>query len=916
MSDLFDRIEESKDKFETHIEMTMIELYNEQIRDLLSDNFPVCPTGGLKLLENEKERVTIADVSMRQPKSVDEVMDLVMLGNERRSTSSTHANNQSSRSHAVLQISVTRSSKVADVDMEGERVLTDTSQATLSIVDLAGSERASATRNMGARMKEGAKINQSLLALSSCISALCGAQKSGARPHVPYRNSKLTRLLKFSLGGNCRTVMIVCVSPSSRDMEDTSNTLTWANKAKDVKMRVSRNVGGREVSARQYLEKITQQGIAIRLLEKELEKLQAEKDIYKLSKLVDGQKKVSEAMRMVTGKVDEGLPGIKEGAEQRARWDVAELGATALEVRRNQIDEDSNIVDSGVEKAYCDHLIGLHRKAYANNRSVQFKVRREAELASGIDTSLKQTEFKSFPDMDEVNIQNLRLQVELQRMRVALAVAESREASYRAAAACGQETLAQLASIFARVHALGKQRDAGVDQMIVSGTVTPSNVQQIMLPIQDGMELCHDEVAEAFAAFTRTDAIPSQPMRPPTDLTSPIAPTAVLPAAVSSPSPKKSPAVKRIMQATGKKGGYVVGAPPSPRAKPAVKALRATAGKVFRFADEAGEGELQTVRTFRPRSSQSSSFDLSLAEPDDNSADWEEMQDDVAPLPSMRGGLRIVSLPMPSIPAPFKVGGATTPPLPILSASTTDVPTVPAPAPAPEDIANMPEWKKNRILLGKTGTTPSSPSKNTNPQSAPKAALAGLGNPSRPARPSLGELRQIPPRPRSSLFNSTLGKSTSPVKPASPASAPVAGARRLSVSRRDRNKLHSGAVPYKRKPSLIPSPAASPNSSPRNPSGGAMDTSSLGSSTTNRTLGRPVRMRSSTMDPGNTSVGNTSLGNTSLEMLPSGMKRLRHSTSTNQLPGGGSLRPRPSISQLNAATAAAAAGGSGRPAWR
>jgi len=83
----------------------------------------------------------------------------------------------------------------------------------LSIIDLAGSERAAATTNMGQRMVEGANIKKSLLALGNCINALCGS--GGAVRHVPYRNSKLTRLLKFSLGGNCKTIMTVCVAPTS-----------------------------------------------------------------------------------------------------------------------------------------------------------------------------------------------------------------------------------------------------------------------------------------------------------------------------------------------------------------------------------------------------------------------------------------------------------------------------------------------------------------------------------------------------------------------------------------------------------------------------------------------------------------------------------------------------------------------------
>jgi kinesin family protein 18/19 len=108
--------------------------------------------------------------------------------------------------------------------------------AKLSLIDLAGSERASNTNNRGIRMVEGANINKSLLSLGNCINALCEQTKQGANAnknaHIPYRDSKLTRLLKDSLGGNCRTVMIANISPAYVAYEDTLNTLKYADRAK------------------------------------------------------------------------------------------------------------------------------------------------------------------------------------------------------------------------------------------------------------------------------------------------------------------------------------------------------------------------------------------------------------------------------------------------------------------------------------------------------------------------------------------------------------------------------------------------------------------------------------------------------------------------------------------------------------
>ena len=111
----------------------------------------------------------------------------------------------------------------------------------LSLIDLAGSERASSTLNKGARQQEGAAINRSLLSLGNCINALASA-KAGEKNYIPYRDSKLTRFLKDSLGGNCRTVMIANISPSSATYEDTHNTLLYANRAKRIKNKLERNV--------------------------------------------------------------------------------------------------------------------------------------------------------------------------------------------------------------------------------------------------------------------------------------------------------------------------------------------------------------------------------------------------------------------------------------------------------------------------------------------------------------------------------------------------------------------------------------------------------------------------------------------------------------------------------------------------
>jgi kinesin family protein 18/19 len=209
-------------------------------------------------------------------------MDMIVRGNEYRTMSPTEANATSSRSHAVLQINLSMKDRNADVNEPH-------TMATLSIIDLAGSERASATKNRGERLIEGANINKSLLALGSCINALCDPRK---RNHVPYRNSKLTRLLKFALGGNCKTVMIVCVSPSSVHFDETQNTLRYANRAKNIQTKVTRNVYNVNRHVKDFLKKIDEQMALINELKQQQKDYEATA-FAKFRKLVEKKEAIA-----------------------------------------------------------------------------------------------------------------------------------------------------------------------------------------------------------------------------------------------------------------------------------------------------------------------------------------------------------------------------------------------------------------------------------------------------------------------------------------------------------------------------------------------------------------------------------------------------------------------------------------------
>ena len=184
LKELFDKISFYSSDRDYKVKLWYIEIYNENIRDLLSNSDEY-----LDLREDPVKGVSISNINELNVTSCKDIMQLLKKGNKNRTQEATNANETSSRSHAILQVQVEYKDKVTGLDVEIK-------VGKLSIIDLAGSERASATQNRGIRLIEGANINRSLLTLGNCINALCEANEKGTKPYVPYRDSKLTRLLK------------------------------------------------------------------------------------------------------------------------------------------------------------------------------------------------------------------------------------------------------------------------------------------------------------------------------------------------------------------------------------------------------------------------------------------------------------------------------------------------------------------------------------------------------------------------------------------------------------------------------------------------------------------------------------------------------------------------------------------------
>ena len=224
VSDLFKILNKYKNK-DYKIEVSYIEIYNEIIRDLLAEG------NMIDLHEDPEKGVVLLGVREIEVENTENFYDVLFSGNKRRTTRSTNNNETSSRSHAVLRIILDNKDTNSNDIVTGKFIL----------VDLAGSEKTSYNLNNNIqnqeRQKEGSNINKSLLALGNCIIALSSKKK-----FIPWRDSKLTRILKDSLGGNSRIVMISTISPSIINIDETINTLVYSNSAKNIQTIIKKNV--------------------------------------------------------------------------------------------------------------------------------------------------------------------------------------------------------------------------------------------------------------------------------------------------------------------------------------------------------------------------------------------------------------------------------------------------------------------------------------------------------------------------------------------------------------------------------------------------------------------------------------------------------------------------------------------------
>ncbi|KAF4079041.1 hypothetical protein AMELA_G00188530, partial [Ameiurus melas] len=252
--DIFNYIFAMDENLEFHIKVSYFEIYMDKIRDLLD----VSKTN-LSVHEDKNRVPYVKGCTERFVSSPEEVMDIIDEGKSNRHVAVTNMNEHSSRSHSIFLINIKQEHVETEQKLSGK----------LYLVDLAGSEKVSKTGAEGSILDEAKNINKSLSALGNVISALA----EGTKTHVPYRDSKMTRILQDSLGGNCRTTMFICCSPSSYNEAETKSTLMFGQRAKTIRNTVSVNL---ELTAEQYRRKYEKEKEKNKSLKESIQRLEAE----------------------------------------------------------------------------------------------------------------------------------------------------------------------------------------------------------------------------------------------------------------------------------------------------------------------------------------------------------------------------------------------------------------------------------------------------------------------------------------------------------------------------------------------------------------------------------------------------------------------------------------------------------------
>lgn len=315
--------------------VSYLEIYMEEIRDLLK------PANKHLELRERENGIYVPNLHSVMCKSVDDMLNIMNQGNKNRTTGFTNMNEHSSRSHAVFLIKI----EMCEMDSTAIKV------GCLNLVDLAGSERQSKTGATAERLKEASKINRALSSLGNVISAL--AEKS---PHVPYRDSKLTRLLQDSLGGNSKTIMIANIGPSEYNYNETLTTLRYAHRAKTIQNKPVMNEDPQDTQLREYQEEIARLKKLITDRQSKEKTIPRRKKSARIRKTSESDKSESEPEEPVDDTINEkqiqAIDAEANIAIEREKEVTTELAKKLQELEGQLIRGGKNILDTYTERQF------------------------------------------------------------------------------------------------------------------------------------------------------------------------------------------------------------------------------------------------------------------------------------------------------------------------------------------------------------------------------------------------------------------------------------------------------------------------------------------------------------------------------------------------------------------------------------